>query len=79
MTAALPTVYLNEEKQVLSGNGASACKVFGKDAELSFSETAGGDGVEESLCLLFGWREDLWMHHHLRHGGTLFAEFRHRT
>ena len=61
MTAALPTVYLNEEEEVLSGDGASACKVPGKDAELSLSETAGGDGVEESLCLLFGWSDDLWM------------------
>ena len=59
MTAALPTVHLNEEEEVLFGDGASTCKVPGKDAKLLLSEAAGGDGVEESLCLLFGWTDDL--------------------
>ena len=59
MTAALPTVYLNEEEEVLFGDGASTGKVPGKDAKLLLSEVAGGDGVEDSLCLLFGWTDDL--------------------
>ena len=61
MTAALPTVYTDEEEEILFGDGASTCKVFGKDAKLLLPEVACGEGVEESFCLLLGCTDDLWV------------------
>ena len=59
LAAALPTVSADEEEDVLFGDGASTCKVLGKDAKLLLSEAACGECVEESFRFILGWTDDL--------------------